>query len=123
MSGSITGVNDAQILPRIDVCAGTLIKDRPPYLTCVDKGLRTDEGLLQNDGAWSIRIGGIRTVAMRDSEGRIALGCVRRRLAILPIRVLQFLVPGRLQQPFNLGPGLDRLSHSATREFFCPIRC
>ena len=93
MSRSITCVNVAQILPLINVCACTLIKDRPPDLTCVDKGLRTDEGLLKNDGAWCIQIAGIRRVAMRNSEGRLALGRVRRRLANLPIRVPQFLAP------------------------------
>ena len=79
MFGSITGANDAQILPLIDVCAGTLIEDRPSDLTCVNKGLQTDEGLLQNDGAWCIRIGGIRRCSCVIPRG-VLPSVVRRHL-------------------------------------------
>ena len=49
-------------------------QDRPPHVTCMDKSLWADEGLLQNDGARCMRIGGIRRGPMRHSEGRLALG-------------------------------------------------
>ena len=70
------------------MCAGALINDRPPHLTCVDKGLQTDEGSETMDSSvyGSAESGG-RPCAIQ--RGHLALECVRRSLGTLPHSVLR----------------------------------
>jgi hypothetical protein len=62
--------------PWIHVRAGTLIKDRLPFLMHADNGLRIDRTLLQYSGASCIQVREVRRVPMCHSEGCLALECM-----------------------------------------------
>ena len=96
----------------------TLVKNRPLHLMHADMGLRNDGRWLPSNGALPLRVGSVRRVAVRLSDGGLALMCPRRCQAPLAHRALWFLARERLQWPSNFSGGLDLLRRQVNAASF-----
>jgi hypothetical protein len=70
---------DAQAGSRVTVHAGTLVRDRPLHLGCVDMGFPND-GLLPKDGASRLQDSGVGRASIRLSSRHLGLKVLHQRL-------------------------------------------